>query len=152
MTSQPTPQAGEHPLRVLIHGVSGRMGRETLVAVHGTPDLAAVGGVRLNGRGSTFSLPDGTATVPLYVDAATAIKECSPQVMVDFSVAEVSATAMKAAVSQGVHVVSGTTGISDTDLQEVDRLGARGRGTAGPQLRHWRSAADPPRQHPWTLL
>ncbi len=122
MTSHPTPQAGENPLRVLIHGVSGRMGRETLAAVHGAPGMDAVGGVRLNGRGNTFSLPDGTATVPLYTNASTAIKECHPQVMVDFSVADISVTAMKAAASQGIHVVSGTTGISDADLQEVDQL------------------------------
>lgn len=122
MTSQPSAQSSDSPLRVLVHGVSGRMGRETLAAVHGAPDMNAVGGVRLNARGNTFSLPDGTATVPLYTDAETAIVECSPQVMVDFSVAEVSASAMKAAVSQGVHVVSGTTGIAEADLQEVDRL------------------------------
>jgi 4-hydroxy-tetrahydrodipicolinate reductase len=118
MTGQPSGS----PQRVLIHGVSGRMGRETLAAVHGAPDMDAVGGVRLNSKTNTFSLPDGTGPIPLYVDAATAIAACSPQVMVDFSVADVSATAMKAAVSQGVHVVSGTTGISDANLQEIDRL------------------------------
>ena len=117
-----TSQLSGNPQRVLIHGVSGRMGRETLAAVHGAPGMVAVGGVRLNGSTNTFSLPDGTATVPLHVDAATAVKECSPQVMVDFSVATVSPTAIKAAVSQGVHVVSGTTGIADAELQEIDRL------------------------------
>ena len=118
MTSQPDSQSQ----RVLIHGVSGRMGREALAAVHRAPDMDAVGGVRLNGRGNTYSSPDGTATVPLHVDAATAIAACNPNVMVDFTVADVSVTAIKAAFSQGVHVVSGTTGISEADLQEIDRL------------------------------
>ena len=98
------------------------MGKETLAAVSAAPDMNAVGGVRLNKSGNTFSLPDGTATVPLYLDAATAIKECQPQVMVDFTVAELSATAIKASISRGVHVVSGTTGLSTADQQEIGRL------------------------------
>lgn len=98
------------------------MGREALAAVGTAPDMDPVGGVRLNRSSNTFSLPDGTVTVPLHQDAATAIEECRPHVMIDFTVAEVSSTAIKAAISRGVHVVSGTTGLSASDQQEINRL------------------------------
>ena len=50
-----TTESSGSQLRVLIHGVSGRMGGETLAAVRSAPDMIAVGGVDL--REPPRSLP-----------------------------------------------------------------------------------------------
>jgi 4-hydroxy-tetrahydrodipicolinate reductase len=104
------------PIRVLIHGVSGRMGREVLAAVTSAPDMLAVGGVDLR---AASELP---ADLPFFTDVGAAIEACSPSVMVDFSIAEASPAALRAAVERGVHGVAGTTGIPDAELQSLDAL------------------------------
>lgn len=104
------------PLRVLIHGVSGRMGREVLAAVRSAPDMAVAGGVDLR------KSPELPEDCPFYTDVGTAIESCAPDVMVDFSIAEASPGALRAAIERGVHAVAGTTGIPDAELQDIDRL------------------------------
>ena len=111
-----TTKNGGSPIRVLVHGVSGRMGGEVLAAVRAAPDMAAVGGVDLR-------TPAGAAAdVPFYPDVASAIEACSPDVMVDFSIADASPGALKAAAERGVHGVAGTTGIPQAELDAIDTL------------------------------
>lgn len=111
MTTEPSS-----PIRVLIHGVSGRMGGEVLAAVRSAPDMVAVGGVDLR------KSPDLADDFPFYTDVGAAIEACSPSVMVDFSIAEASPAALRAAVERGVHGVAGTTGIPEAELQALDTL------------------------------
>ena len=56
------------PLRVLVHGVSGRMGAEVLAAVRSAPDMVAVGGVDLR---KSADLAD---EFPFFTDVGTAIE------------------------------------------------------------------------------
>lgn len=109
------------PLRVLVHGVSGRMGREVLAAVSSAPGMTPVGGVDLR---AASELP---ADLPFFTDVGTAVEACAPQVMVDFSIADASPAALKAAAGRGVHGVAGTTGIPADELQAIDAL-AKERG------------------------
>ena len=111
-----TTESSGSQLRVLIHGVSGRMGGEVLGAVRSAPDMFAVGGVDVRASSEL------AADFPFYTDVGTAIEACAPDVMVDFSVADVSPAALRAAVKHGVHGVAGTTGIPDAELQAIDAL------------------------------
>ena len=111
-----TTESSGSQLRVLIHGVSGRMGGETLAAVRSAPDMIAVGGVDVRESSEL------AADFPFYTDVGTAIEACAPDVMVDFSIADVSPAALRAAVERGVHGVAGTTGIPDAELQAIDAL------------------------------
>lgn len=113
-------------MRILIHGVSGRMGREVLAAVHRDPDHEIVAGVRHSATGDSYPLPDGSGAIPLHVDAAAAIAASHPDVMVDFTSSAALMGAAREALPRGVHVVTGTTGLAEGDLQELDSL-ARGR-------------------------
>ncbi|MDE2970401.1 MAG: 4-hydroxy-tetrahydrodipicolinate reductase [Chloroflexota bacterium] len=108
--------ANGSPIRVLIHGISGRMGGEVLAAVSAAPDMETVGGVDLRA-------PSGPAAdVPFYSDVPSAIEACGPDVMVDFTIAAASPAALKAAAERGVHAVAGTTGIPQAELDAIDAL------------------------------
>ena len=111
-----TTESSSSPLRVLVHGVSGRMGGEVLAAVRAAPDMEAVGGVDLRPSSSL------AADFPFYTDVGTAIEALAPDVMVDFSIADASPGALKAAAGRGVHGVAGTTGIPAAELEAIDTL------------------------------
>ena len=55
-------------IRVLIHGVSGRMGQETLKAVCEAEDTRPVGGVDIVTPDNRMRLPDGSGSIPLSSD------------------------------------------------------------------------------------
>ena len=111
-----TTESSGSQLRVLIHGVSGRMGGEVLAALRSAPDMLAVGGVDVRASSEL------AADFPFFTDVGTAIEACTPDVMVDFSIADASPAALRAAVERGVHGVAGTTGIPDAELQAIDVL------------------------------
>ena len=62
-------------IRVLIHGVSGRMGQETLKAVCEAEDTRPVGGVDIVTPDNRMRLPDGSGSIPLSSDLSVA--DCS---------------------------------------------------------------------------
>ena len=109
------------PLRVLIHGVSGRMGQEVLRAVDAAPGLAPVGGADIHITQGSLPLADG-GSMPLFQDVETAIQACNPQVMVDFTTAAASIAAAQRAIPLKVHQVIGTTGLGQEEMSSLDRL------------------------------
>ena len=116
-----TEGAAPTPVRVLIHGVAGRMGQEVLRAVDAAPDLAPVGGADIHIPQAALPLTGGGA-MPLFQDVETAIRECQPQVMVDFTTATASMAAAGRAIPLKVHQVIGTTGLGEEELGALDRL------------------------------
>ena len=109
------------PIRVVVHGASGRMGREVLAALCHDPELKVVGAVEKEVTQEQFPLPDGSV-VPFSSDLESILKNCCPEVLVDFTIAEASRTAAQIATRLGVNLVVGTTGLSDDDLNEIDHL------------------------------
>ncbi|HLT58383.1 MAG TPA: 4-hydroxy-tetrahydrodipicolinate reductase [Limnochordales bacterium] len=95
--------------RVLVLGSTGRMGREVVQAVTEAPDMELVGGLR---RGD---------------DVAEAIRRTQPTVVVDFTIPEAVLDHIYTGIRFGVPMVVGTTGLSQSDLEDVDRA-ARERG------------------------
>ncbi|MBM3947315.1 MAG: 4-hydroxy-tetrahydrodipicolinate reductase [SAR202 cluster bacterium] len=107
--------------RVLVHGASGKMGREVVNAIGRTTDLRVVGAVHRNTGGSTeLELPSGAGRVPLSNQVGDVLGATKPGVMVDFSTSEAALAAAKAALARGVHVVTGTTGLTEANLKELD--------------------------------
>ena len=119
-----TARGEDSPLRVLVHGISGRMGREALAALHGAPDVEPVGGVR---RGPTvpIPLPDGSGVVPVFASVSEAIDACAPQVMVDFTNADAARAAVWTAAAREVHLVIGTTGLGSADMEGLRKIALR---------------------------
>ena len=110
------------PLRVIVHGATGRMGRETLTALGRDADLQPVGGVDREPLGDRFSLPESTDTALYATSLEELVPRCQADVVVDFSTASASMTAAPVAASAGLHLVIGTTGLSDADLATLENL------------------------------
>lgn len=89
-------------LRVHVHGAAGRMGSAAAKAIEATTDLELCG---QSGRGD---------------DLREELKASRPRVLVEFTVPSVVGANLRIALEEGVHVVSGTTGLS---LVETESLG-----------------------------
>ncbi len=109
------------PIRVVVTGALGKMGREVLAAISREPDLKPAGGVDLAATGDSLSLPTG-GSVPISGDLASIIERVRPEVVVDFSHASATPRLARVALPQGVAMVVGTTGLSAADLEEMKRL------------------------------
>ncbi len=109
-------------VKVLVHGVMGKMGQEVLRAVCRDSELQAVAGVDIKGGPKDLLLPDGVSSIPFSTDLESLIDRCAPNVMVDFTTAEATMPAVRIAVKHGVALVIGTTGLSTADLNEIKTL------------------------------
>ena len=109
-------------IKVLVHGVSGKMGQEVLRTVCRDPELEAVAGVDIKGAAKDLLLPDGSGSIPFSSDLEPMIRQSRPNVLVDFTNAEAAMPAARTAIKHGVALVIGTTGLSNTDLKEIEDL------------------------------
>lgn len=110
------------PIPVLIHGALGKMGQAIAAAVARDPELRLVGGVDIKARLDRMPLPEGLGEVPLSADLGALLDRLSPRVMVDFTQHEAVMPAARIATGRGVHLVIGTTGLSEADIAEIDAL------------------------------
>jgi 4-hydroxy-tetrahydrodipicolinate reductase len=109
------------PIRVVVHGALGKVGREVVNAVCQEPEMLVVGAIDLKATGDFLSLPDGSGKVPLSTELSI-LDKCKPDVMVDFTIAKATMPAARAVTKMGVNVVIGTTGLTTDDLSELENL------------------------------
>ncbi|MFH1559973.1 MAG: 4-hydroxy-tetrahydrodipicolinate reductase [Chloroflexota bacterium] len=109
-------------IKVLVHGVMGKMGREVLAAVCREPDLEPTCGVDKDATDEYLPLPDGSGHIPISSDLESIIAVCRPQVMVDFTNADASIAGCRVAAASRVNLVVGTTGLTEATLKEMDEL------------------------------
>ncbi len=109
-------------IKVVVHGALGKMGREVVNAICHDPETKLVGAVDINLKDTFLPLPDGSGKVPLSSDLDNIITAQKPDVLVDFSLAKAALNAARTAAKKKVHLVSGTTGLTQADLDEIDRL------------------------------
>lgn len=109
-------------IRVLIHGVLGKMGREVLNALCQAPDMEPAYGVDKNATGEYLSLPIDNGNMPISSNLTDAINMGKPQVMVDFTTSDASIAACRLAAANGINIVVGTTGLSEETITEFDSL------------------------------
>ncbi len=110
------------PIRVVVHGASGRMGREVVNALCHQPEMQLVGAVELQVAEDCLPLPDSSGTVPFSSNLDYILTSCQPDVLVDFTTREATMPAVRIATKQGVNLVIGTTGLTADELSEIDRL------------------------------
>ena len=110
------------PVKVVVQGASGRMGQEVVKAVCQEPETQLVGAVELKVSEDYLTLPDGSGKVPFSSNLEHILTSCQPDVLVDFTIAQVVMPAVRTAVEQGVNLVIGTTGLNAADLKEIDQL------------------------------
>ncbi len=110
------------PIRVVINGALGRMGQEVTRAVVREPGLVVVGAVEEKVTQQYLPLAETSELVPFSSDLGSCLKVCDPDVLVDFTNAEVSIAAARTATRQKVNLVIGTTGLSEENLAEIKQL------------------------------
>lgn len=109
-------------IRVVVHGVMGKMGQQVLDAATREEGLMPVGAADVAASEASIALPDGSGSIPL----ASAVGDvlAGADVVVDFSSAEGAASVIRAAAPRKVNVVIGSTGITDAIYQEADAAAA----------------------------
>jgi 4-hydroxy-tetrahydrodipicolinate reductase len=110
------------PIRVVINGALGRMGQEIAKALVCEPDLRAVGAVEKEVTQQYLPLAEAPELILLSSDLESCLKACDADVVVDFTNPDVSMAAARIAIKQKVSMVIGTTGLSEENLAEIERL------------------------------
>ena len=110
------------PIRVVVHGAQGRMGKEVINALCQEPETQVVGAVELQVSEDYLPLPDGSGTVPFSSNLDHILTSCQPEVLVDFTIAQAAMPAVRIAAKHGVNLVIGTTGLTANDISEIEQL------------------------------
>ncbi|MFW6238309.1 MAG: 4-hydroxy-tetrahydrodipicolinate reductase [Halanaerobiales bacterium] len=110
--------------KVFVNGACGRMGSEVVKTVINDTEHRLAGGYDQENIGENIvdllDLEGTTATI--YGDLKQALEKTSPDVIVDFTSPEVVMDNITTGLNQGVHMVVGTTGITDTDMEKIKKM------------------------------
>ncbi|MDD4873548.1 MAG: 4-hydroxy-tetrahydrodipicolinate reductase [Dehalococcoidales bacterium] len=109
-------------IRVVVNGSSGRMGQEVVKAICLDPDTRLVGAIERDIPDGFLPLPDGSGKVSFSSNLENILTDCRPDVMVDFTVASVTVPAAMTALKHQVHLVIGTTGLTQDEINQIDNL------------------------------
>jgi 4-hydroxy-tetrahydrodipicolinate reductase len=96
-----------NPIKVVIHGATGRVGQVLINTLYREPSVMLVGAVDIKANGEKLVLGDGSV-IPFSSDLGQILDTTHPEV--------------RAAVQHKVHLVIGTTGLTADNLVEIDRL------------------------------
>src|SRR4029450_1803852 len=114
------------PVRVGVLGATGRMGRATCQAVQEAADLELVAAVaRAAGGGELLGAGAGVGGAVARARGVGRLLGAGAEGVVDFSRPEPTATAGRALLAEGVHLVSGTTGLADEVMDELANLAGK---------------------------
>ena len=103
-------------IRVCIAGITGWVGVPLAKAIRESTDLELVAGVARSGGAM-----DG---ITIYPSVSSALSASSAQfdVVVDYTSAHAVAANVRAAVQGGRHVIVGSSGMTDTEYEEIDAI------------------------------
>ncbi|MFH1618165.1 MAG: 4-hydroxy-tetrahydrodipicolinate reductase [Candidatus Margulisiibacteriota bacterium] len=91
-------------IRVIVNGAKGKMGQTTVAAVKAAEGLELV------------------AECDLGDDLARLIKSKNAEVVVDFTQPDAAMKNAKIIITSGAHAVMGTTGLTEKDQQQIEKL------------------------------
>jgi 4-hydroxy-tetrahydrodipicolinate reductase len=114
-------------VRVGVLGATGRMGRATCEAVLAAPDLelaAAVGRASGVGRPLRELVPHAPEDLQVG-ESLSDLLAAEAEVVVDFSRPEATAAAVEGLLAEGVHLVSGTTGLPAQVMDDLGNLAGK---------------------------
>lgn len=106
------------PIRVAICGARGRMGQEMILGLARDPEITVVGGC--DPRPPLDGAPP--PLIPITPALAELLDLVPTDVVVDFTTAEAAAANAAEALSRGVPIVIGTTGLGQPELDRIDGL------------------------------
>jgi 4-hydroxy-tetrahydrodipicolinate reductase len=109
-------------LRVCIAGATGWVGRPLCKAVAEADDLILVGAVSRTNKGRSLKDVISDVNVDLTITGSVAeALETRTDVLVDFTKADVVNANVLTAIGKGVHVVIGSSGLTDDDYAQINQ-------------------------------
>jgi 4-hydroxy-tetrahydrodipicolinate reductase len=114
---------GQMPMiRVCLAGATGAVGRALAPAIYRSRDMRLVGAVSRSKKGRDLGglvgIPKLKLTISGSVEEAL---QSDADVLIDFTSPRVVKANVMFAISKGVHVVIGTSGLTEEDHEEIDR-------------------------------
>lgn len=108
-------------IRVCLAGATGWAGSELARALAQTDDLTLVAAVsrRHAGRNLAEVLQEPRLTTPIYASAAEALANAC-DVFVEYTTPDAARANILAALKRGIHVVVGTSGLTENDFTEIE--------------------------------
>jgi 4-hydroxy-tetrahydrodipicolinate reductase len=109
-------------LKVCIAGATGWVGKPLCIAVSEADDLNLVGAVSRTHRGQSLKdvLPDSNIDLAISGSVAEAL-ETPTDILVDYTKADAVRVNVMTAIRKGVHVVIGSSGLTDEDFVEINQ-------------------------------
>jgi 4-hydroxy-tetrahydrodipicolinate reductase len=126
----------DEKIRVVVMGAAGRMGTTVCRAVLDAPDMELVAVVDPPHEGRPLE-DFGIAGTGLTLEmVGPSVKKADPQVAVDFTNVDGARANMRWCAFNGVHAVVGTTGLTDSDVQDLMGLfdGERANAVVAPNF------------------
>lgn len=110
-------------LKVCVAGATGWVGRPLSVAITEADDLALVGAVSRTYQGQNLSEVTGDPKLDLAVSGSVgaALEAAPTDVLVDYTRADAVKANVMTAIERGVHVVIGSSGLTQDDFAEINR-------------------------------
>ena len=109
-------------LNVCIAGATGWVGKPLCLAVSKTDDLNLVGAVSRTHKGYSLKDAFGDADHDLKISGSVEEAFAAPtDILVDYTKADVVKSNVLTAICKGVHVVIGSSGLTDEDFDEINR-------------------------------
>ena len=110
-------------IRVGVLGAAGRMGRLVCQAVADDGELALVAGINPSFHGEHLGRMIGRADVDVRIsEELDTLLQSETEVAVDFTQPEAVMDNVRWAIEHAMHIVVGTTGLTDKDLGEIAKL------------------------------
>jgi len=113
--------------KILISGACGRMGQEVVRTIVEDTDSIPVAAFdkKMVGEDIVDYLGLEGPECIVYDDLEKALIESKPQVVIDFTAPQVVMDNIEKSLRQGAHMIVGTTGISDTDMEKIEDWASR---------------------------
>ncbi len=108
--------------RVVVNGALGRMGEQVARTVLAQSDMQLVGAVEAAVSQPCFPAPESSGLIPFSSDLGALLERVQPDVVVDFTKAAIAVEVCRIALPLGVNVVTGSTGLSNEDFDEIRGL------------------------------
>jgi 4-hydroxy-tetrahydrodipicolinate reductase len=110
-------------IRVGVIGAAGRMGQMVCRTVAGEPDLALVAAIDRSKVGQSIGSQIGHPKLDVPIsDELDRLLEAEVEVAVDFTHPEVVMDDIRWCIEHGIHLVVGTTGLEEDELDEIRKL------------------------------
>ena len=113
----------QEPLRTVVHGSTGRMGRVLMQAIQAAPDMDVVG---TSSRKESFALDPGSESNLRETSGFDALlSDVNADIVVDFSNREAVMPLAETAAKHKAHFVTGTSGLTPEILEELRAIAAK---------------------------